>query len=549
MVSDTDQSAPSQKWSERQKDLFSQAFMYSMGTGGSLESFKKGVRILERQAEAGKVDACLLLGNLYSAQNGTVQNYELAIKWYRKGAARGDKDCQYFLAMKCLLGEGTQTDANKAVYWFRKAAKQGVVKAQSELGMLYYKGKGTGQNMTQAAKWLKKAAQAGNGEAQHKVGKLYFLGQGIPENYAKAEEWLKKAIKTAKKEENDLTEGWRSISEIAKRLRESGKDPSRLYRMLGYRTIADCQYMIGLINTPVRGRRGKTSEVIPSSTVAADWFYKACTNYLHVGNRERALESYELMKKMLGPRDRLVKRMWAQLYDRENTEVEKGSVRPEKIISRGTGWPVPRGYVVTNYHLIRGAEQISLLTPDADRVSAQVALKDKANDLALLVTSQPKKLPNALPLASHHANVGERVFTVGYPHPGIMGSEPKVTQGIVNSRTGVDNDPRTYQISAPMQGGNSGGPLLNMQGEVVGIALAKLNAGKVFEWTGDLPQSVGYAIKASYLRVLLQSMPQSENQTDVVSPVENASLEKLARRVRSSVVMVIARKLNKDKDR
>ena len=160
MVSDTDQSAPSQKWSERQKDLFSQAFMYSMGTGGSLESFKKGVRILERQAEAGKVDACLLLGNLYSAQNGTVQNYELAIKWYRKGAARGDKDCQYFLAMKCLLGEGTQTDANKAVYWFRKAAKQGVVKAQSELGMLYYKGKGTGQNMTQAAKWLKKSSSS-----------------------------------------------------------------------------------------------------------------------------------------------------------------------------------------------------------------------------------------------------------------------------------------------------------------------------------------------------------------------------------------------------
>jgi len=87
---------------------------------------------------------------------------------------------------------------------------------------------------------------------------------------------------------------------------------------------------------------------------------------------------------------------------------------------------------------------------------------DAANDIAFLEVASPKKLPIAIPLATKQARVGDKVFTIGYPHPDLMGAEPKLTDGIIISLTGIGNDLRTYQITVPVQAGNSGGPLLNM---------------------------------------------------------------------------------------
>jgi S1-C subfamily serine protease len=96
------------------------------------------------------------------------------------------------------------------------------------------------------------------------------------------------------------------------------------------------------------------------------------------------------------------------------------------------------------------------------------------------------------------------------------------------------------RISSALQAGNSGGPLLNMKGEVVGIAVGKLNALMVFEWTGDLPENAGYAIKVAYLRALLDSAPRSKSRLRELAPVEGASLEKLAECIRPSVLLVVA---------
>ena len=94
------------------------------------------------------------------------------------------------------------------------------------------------------------------------------------------------------------------------------------------------------------------------------------------------------------------------------------------------------------------------------------------------------------------------------------------------------------QISVPVQAGNSGGPLLNMDGEVVGVVVAKLSAVKVFQWTGDLPENVNYAIKVAYLRPLIDSAPQIRQAVAVSSGAD--TLPNLAERVRDSVVLVIA---------
>jgi len=175
---------------------------------------------------------------------------------------------------------------------------------------------------------------------------------------------------------------------------------------------------------------------------------------------------------------------------------------------------------------------------DGTKIPASVAVDDATNDLALLKPKNSKLLPPALPLANRAAQVGGHVFTVGYPHPDMMGKEPKLTEGIINARTGIKNDPRVYQISVPLQGGNSGGPLLNMNGEVVGVTTSKMSAVKVFKWTGDLPQNVNYAVKVGYVRALLSSVDPAASVP--VLPSKKDDLAGLAKRIEGSVLMVIA---------
>ena len=93
------------------------------------------------------------------------------------------------------------------------------------------------------------------------------------------------------------------------------------------------------------------------------------------------------------------------------------------------------------------------------------------------------------------SDVGEDVFVLGYPLTSTMGEEIKLTTGVVSSKTGYQGDVSIYQISAPIQPGNSGGPLFDENGDVIGIVSAKHNGA----------ENVGYAIKASYLRNLMES--------------------------------------------
>ena len=101
--------------------------------------------------------------------------------------------------------------------------------------------------------------------------------------------------------------------------------------------------------------------------------------------------------------------------------------------------------------------------------------------------------------------VGAESFAAGFPLINLQGHEVKLTKGIISSLTGFQDDPRCYQISAALQPGNSGGPVLNANGELTGIAIAKMDAVKIFKLTGALPENVNYAIKKNYLLILLDS--------------------------------------------
>ena len=129
--------------------------------------------------------------------------------------------------------------------------------------------------------------------------------------------------------------------------------------------------------------------------------------------------------------------------------------------------------------------------------------------------------------------LGATVFTIGFPHSDVMGVQPKLANGVISSTTGVRDDAASYQISVPVQAGNSGGPLLDMNGQVVGIVAAKLRAERMFEATGDLTENVNYAIKSAFIAELVgvgSTGPEASPR----------SLEALANEVQPSVVRIVA---------
>ncbi|HYZ32875.1 MAG TPA: trypsin-like peptidase domain-containing protein, partial [Crenalkalicoccus sp.] len=170
----------------------------------------------------------------------------------------------------------------------------------------------------------------------------------------------------------------------------------------------------------------------------------------------------------------------------------------------GTGFVVATDRMLTNRHVIDGCNRVLVRVPDG-RVLAAVppARVDAEADLALLtVPGDPG--PPLVFRAGPAVRRGEGVVTYGFPLAGILSSGPSLTTGEVSALAGLGDNPRQFQISAPVQPGNSGGPLLDREGHVVGVVVSKLNAGRVAERVGDIPQNVNFAVKgeaaAGFLR-------------------------------------------------
>ena len=124
----------------------------------------------------------------------------------------------------------------------------------------------------------------------------------------------------------------------------------------------------------------------------------------------------------------------------------------------------------------------------------------------MLLKSEGRFAP--LPIAASRAvKLGGTVATVGFPNIGLQGFAPKLAKGEIASLSGASDDARYFQISVPVQPGNSGGALVDERGNVVGVVSAKLSAKAALAATGALPENVNYAVKSSYLLSFLESLP------------------------------------------
>nr|WP_245168214.1 tetratricopeptide repeat-containing serine protease family protein [Desulfobaculum xiamenense] len=353
----------------------------------------------------------------------------------------------------------------------------------------------------EASTWFRKAAEHGHPQAQFALGYLLSQGLGTNRDVAAALPWL---------------------------------------RLAAEQRVPDAQYLLGMMSAHGEGMQRNTAQAVG---MLADAGVAFATH----GRTNLALECARAIS-AITPGHPSVKAI-TEMLRRGGWD----GTRDDASLSTGTGWPVAEGFVVTNLHVVRGATSITLLLSDGTQLDAAIAHVDERNDLVLLAVDDPCALPPALPLAAKAPELGADVFTVGFPQAAILGSSPKLATGRISGMLGIQDDPRTYTISVPVSAGNSGGPLVNLSGEVVGVVQARINAEKVFMETGELPGEMNYALRADLVRALLARVPHG--RTGLASTLrktfglgcpkinlpEPNTLAHHANTVQASVVMIVAR--------
>lgn len=194
--------------------------------------------------------------------------------------------------------------------------------------------------------------------------------------------------------------------------------------------------------------------------------------------------------------------------------------------STGSGIAIATGLVLTNAHVVARCGSVEV-THQGRRLPASIRQRDERQDLALLAAADLPEMP--YPALRQQANVGEAVMVAGYPLAGLLSSDLIVTDGIVNALSGIGDRDSHLQMSAAVQPGNSGGPLLDRGGNLVGVVVAKLNALATMVVTGDLPQNVNFAIKPERVSAFLQGHGVQPRAATAVAALDTQQVAAAAR--------------------
>lgn len=219
-----------------------------------------------------------------------------------------------------------------------------------------------------------------------------------------------------------------------------------------------------------------------------------------------------------------LERLWQTNEGQPTATVPSETTRVPRKAS-GTCFAVhPDGLILTAYHVVGEASTIRVRFGDSEFFEAAVVRASPSNDLALLRVA--RATPDYLTLAATRSvESGQDVFTVGYPAPGLLGEEPKFTDGSVSSTSGPGGEASLIQMSIPIQPGNSGGPVVLSDGQVVGIVTSMAAIKPFLLITGTLPQNVNWAINADYARPLFdppQKVTTTQTRKEAVERTKKA---------------------------
>jgi TPR repeat protein len=435
------------------------------------------------------------------------KDLDKAVMWAKKAVAQGpsQNSAVAALVLSSIYSEDypqEKRDKAEAEKWLKLAADQGEPLGQKLLGMTYLGVFGGSPKPQEGFFYLSKAAAVGDGDAIYWLGECYANGWGVQSSPDQAIFYLTKASDKETAFENQPL-AQRKLAEAFQYGYGVRKDSQKAFEYFEKSAYGgDRTSMASLVSAYYYG-----NGVIPSRAMALAWIYvnRACGGVL-------TDKLVNLMEQEFNGQDLSVIRNKAReivaRVKESKTALAESNVMPhqKRAGSSGTGVFVSsQGLIVTAAHVIEGASKVEVCLPGGNRTATVMEI-DSKNDLAIL-RIRGSGYPAAPLIPSRNINLGQSVFTIGFPNTDIQGASPKFTKGEISSLNGMRDEPTQWQISVPVQSGNSGSPLFDESGNVVGIVVSKLNAIETAKTTGDLIQNVNYAVKNAYLFPMLEKFP------------------------------------------
>lgn len=484
----------------------------------------KGMEYLRRAADLGWPAACELLGIInLEGLNGVPANHTQAVVWLRKAAEAGLPTSQALYGDRLWHGDGVAQDREVALSWLRKAADKDVPLAMDRLGVFMINGEGLPRDVEKGLALLQRSAAKGDAFAAENLGRLYWFGNdAVGKDHGRAIPLLRQAAeKNRPLSQNLLGVAYRDGDGVP----QSPGEAVAWFRRSAERGFAEAQHNLaeaydsgaGVERDPIESYAWHILAATnpPANRKAAyEQARDAAAARLTQAETERAriLAAARAMKPLPGlsvtsPSPSLGEGGPSTPVPSPHPAAAIPSPTPAPLSGRvlaGSGFFVDRaGTVLTNSHVVAACRTIRV-TPSDTRASAEatVTARDAVNDLAVLTT-------NLKPAHAAHfredkpMRPGDSVVVIGYPLSSLLSREPNVTAGGISAMAGPRGDSRFYQITAPVQKGNSGGPLADMSGNVVGVVSRKLDAMAVQKQFNDLPENVAFALKDSLVRRFL----------------------------------------------
>nr|WP_315489390.1 tetratricopeptide repeat-containing serine protease family protein [uncultured Rhodoferax sp.] len=480
---------------------------------GARDAYKKreyanAVKLLQPLVEGGNADAMVLLGRMHLAGQGVVKDESAAVDLFKKGADANNAEAIFYLARQIHSGNGLPKDEKQAVAlylksgqlgnadgqlwyalsiyrgyggmtpnkaasfeWFLRAAEQGQSSAQNWVGVLHDSGDGVEKNAFEAIKWYRKAALQLEPNAQRNLGVRYAMGQGVARDDAEALKWLLSAAYLR----DAVALEW--VGSFYEHGRSVVPDPLAAYMWYSLLLAREPASTSGKTALARVAEKLTPAQITEAQTKAKQWPVSA-----------------DLL--------RAIAATGIQNAPSPGTATPTAA-RPNVPSKSGTGFVMgsPQRYVVTNFHVIKSCKSLRAMPMD---LVATLRAKDERNDLALLdvpgLNAPPLKLRTGRSIRP-----GDDLVTLGFPLAGLLASGASVSTGTLTNLGGIDNDTTRFQISVPTQPGNSGGPVLDTYGQVVGVVVAQINAVNLSQTIGSIPQNVNFAINTASLSSFLDA--------------------------------------------
>jgi TPR repeat protein len=516
---------------------FNLGVMYARGEGVQ-QDYKEAIKWYRLAAEQGIAEAQFNLGQMFRYGQGVQQDYKEAFKWYRLAAEQGYAIAQFNLGMMYDKGRGVQQDHKEAAKWWKLAADQGFAEAQFGLGLLYQYRQGVQQDDKEAVKWYRLSAEQGFAEAQYNLGVMYHKGQGVQQDDKEAFKWYRLAA------EQGIAGAQTNLGLMyanGKGVEQDYKQAVKWYRLAAEQGIAEAQFNLGVMYA-----RGKGA---PQDYVSAHmWYNLAGSKGIKVAIKNRNLLQKRMTPQQIAKAQEMV-RNWKSSDRIKIAESPPSTPQPPKskdvAIAIGTGFLFgSQDYIITNYHVVKGTSEVTVKFLNGESINAEVIARDTQNDVAVLkLTKSPSFQSREMRFGdSSMVRMGDKVFTIGYPSIDIMGFKPKYTEGVISAVTGIKDDPTVFQTTVPIQPGNSGGPLFNEKGEVVGLTTASLSLLAI-ESMGAVPQNVNYAVKSSFVKNTISTIPEAllSNRGIVLAPTDSNSRADFIEAISKNIVLILGK--------